>query len=523
MVSLHLAPAGAREPATARRETTRGRDASAFARNLAELPVDANESTEDTKAAGATGASETPLSPRPKRQDRISAHDAVRTSASKKNAPVTPLDAAVPTEKTQPDETRASNDTALDEASAETSPSKEAQESASGLKTIRADDESTPITVTKQEADTETIQLTSIVAPELSLTSSNDPVPSPDQTIESKTSQLTNAVKQNTMSSSQHALASDSKNDAADQTDSSSEQQSDQELSLESAIDHPSKPLKALTASDPHALLQASLTNSAPAEKIETDFTNQNAPSSTDPRTLNATFQASSLHAERGAIKNASPQPFEGANIETSSFGLTEAETDAGIGTSDNIIQTLAADQNSPVVSSLATPLHSALPTTHAGSLPIIPPGRAVYPALPYPRVPMEIGLAALEGQRSLHVRLSPADLGTIDIALDVSDQSEARAHISADDPRTLAMLKQDAPFIRQALEQTGLSTHDNSLNFSLRQDGQSSDRQNMNDQHSSSSRKNKHDPSSDIDASAITALPPTPLKRVNSLLDMNI
>jgi chemotaxis protein MotD len=523
MVSLHLAPSGAREPVTAHRETARGRDASDFARNLADLPVDAEGMGLESKATGATAGSERSSSPHPKRQDRISAHDAVRTSALRKNAPTKPHDAAPPTEKTQPDEAHASNDTALDEASAETSPSKEAQESASDLKAPQTEDEPTPITVTKQEADAETIQLTSMVAPESPLTSSNDPAASQDQTIESKTLPLTNAVKQNTMSLSQHARASDQKNDATDQTDSSPEQQSDQELSLESAIGHPSKPLNALTASDPRALLQASLTNSAPAEKIESDLTNKNAPSYSDPGTFDAEFQASSLHAERGAIKNASPQPFEDANIETSTFGLTESESGAGIRTSDDIIQTLSADQNSPVLSSPATPLHSAVPTTHAGSLPIILPGRAVYPALPYARVPMEIGLAALEGQRSLHVRLSPADLGTIDIALDVSDQSEARAHISADDPRTLAMLKQDAPFIRQALEQTGLSTHDNSLNFSLRQDGQSSDRQNMNDQHSSSSRKNKHDPSSDIDASAITALPPTPLKRVNSLLDMNI
>jgi hypothetical protein len=166
---------------------------------------------------------------------------------------------------------------------------------------------------------------------------------------------------------------------------------------------------------------------------------------------------------------------------------------------------------------------HSATPTLNTYPAPLIASGRIVYPSLPYSRVPMEIGLAALEGQRSIQVRLSPADLGTIDIALDVSDQSEATAHISADDPRTLAMLKQDAPFIRQALEQTGLSTNSDSLNFSLRQDGQSNARQNPSEQRPSSPMSQKQDPLSDNNSPVSASPPAAPLRRLNNLLDLNI
>jgi flagellar hook-length control protein FliK len=118
-------------------------------------------------------------------------------------------------------------------------------------------------------------------------------------------------------------------------------------------------------------------------------------------------------------------------------------------------------------------------------------------------------------------VRLSPADLGTIEIELDVSDQSEIHARIAADDPRTLAMLKQDAPLIRQALEQTGLSTNSDSLNFSLRQDGQSNNRQNPEDRSGSPSKLREQDLFSDPGHDGRPA--PTPLRRVTSLLDMNI
>lgn len=182
-------------------------------------------------------------------------------------------------------------------------------------------------------------------------------------------------------------------------------------------------------------------------------------------------------------------------------------------------LPSITPDQNAP----LPNPASQALPTVTA-SLGVPPQpvmGRMNHLPIPYARVPMEIGLAALDGQRSIHVRLSPADLGTIEIELDVSDQSEIQARIAADDPRTLAMLRQDAPLIRQALEQTGLSTHSDSLNFSLRQDGQSNNRQNPEDRNGpvSKSREQNLLANQDLDTRAA----PTPLRRVTSLLDLNI
>ncbi len=183
----------------------------------------------------------------------------------------------------------------------------------------------------------------------------------------------------------------------------------------------------------------------------------------------------------------------------------------------------MALDQNISTQASPFVSTHSSTPVLSVHTPPIMTSGRIVYPSLPYSRVPMEIGLSTLEGQRSIQVRLSPADLGTIDIELDVSDQSEARAHISADDPRTLAMLKQDAPLIRQALEQTGLSTNGDSLNFSLRQDNQSGARQNPNEQRASSITSTQKESSSDQAAPLSAPPPPTPMKRITSLLDLNI
>jgi len=180
---------------------------------------------------------------------------------------------------------------------------------------------------------------------------------------------------------------------------------------------------------------------------------------------------------------------------------------------------TVTLDQNTltPITPAQASPPFPAA----TGVPPHASIGRMSHLPVPYARVPMEIGLAALDGQRSIQVRLSPADLGTIDIELDVSDQSEIHARIAADDPRTLAMLKQDAPLIRQALEQTGHSTTADSLSFSLRQDSHSNNRQNQNGQNDWEPQSSEPNLFSDQSLDARPA--PPPLKRITSLLDMNI
>lgn len=236
------------------------------------------------------------------------------------------------------------------------------------------------------------------------------------------------------------------------------------------------------------------------------------------PNALNDTLTKS--YTPQSTTPQSMPrQSVNEATLQSPSDALQTAFNEAPKPEATPALLTTTLDQNIPA------------PNTSSQSLPaltaamVTPPqsvmGRGSHLPVPYARVPMEIGLATLEGQRSIQVRLSPADLGTIEIELDVSDQSEIHARIAADDPRTLAMLKQDAPLIRQALEQTGLSTNSDSLNFSLRQDGQSNNRQNPEDRSGSPSKLREQDLFSDPGHDGRPA--PTPLRRVTSLLDMNI
>ena len=145
---------------------------------------------------------------------------------------------------------------------------------------------------------------------------------------------------------------------------------------------------------------------------------------------------------------------------------------------------------------------------------------------VPYGMLPMEIGLGALQGQRALEVRLSPEDLGTVEIRLEVSDDSKVKAKITADRPETLAMMIGDASLIRNALDQSGLTTNADSLQFSLKQDNTAAGNGNGNG-NGAQQQQNGHSQSQSRNGSPPPpfqeSIPLTTLRRAAGLLDVNI
>ena len=79
-------------------------------------------------------------------------------------------------------------------------------------------------------------------------------------------------------------------------------------------------------------------------------------------------------------------------------------------------------------------------------------------------------------------VRLDPADLGRIDVRIDVDRNGQVTSHLRVEKPETLTMLQQDAPRNcgRRSTTQ-GLKTGNGGLQFSLRD--QSSSGQNNGNQ----------------------------------------
>jgi flagellar hook-length control protein FliK len=155
---------------------------------------------------------------------------------------------------------------------------------------------------------------------------------------------------------------------------------------------------------------------------------------------------------------------------------------------------------------------HAHAATTEAGNIPVSAPGSGLQPAgvvqtpqpapattaqplapqlnvtvattqtaVPLSGLAMEIAVTAKSGKSRFEIRLDPADLGRIDVRIDVDRNGQVTSHLTVERPETLSMLRQDANQLQRALDNAGLSTGNSGLQFSLRD--QSSQGQNDNSQ----------------------------------------
>ncbi len=73
------------------------------------------------------------------------------------------------------------------------------------------------------------------------------------------------------------------------------------------------------------------------------------------------------------------------------------------------------------------------------------------------------------ERQEQFRNPLDPAELGRIDVRIDIDSNGQVTSHLTVEKPETLSMLRQDAPQLQRALDDAGLKTGNNGLQFSLR------------------------------------------------------
>jgi flagellar hook-length control protein FliK len=92
--------------------------------------------------------------------------------------------------------------------------------------------------------------------------------------------------------------------------------------------------------------------------------------------------------------------------------------------------------------------------------------------AVPVAGIAIEIASKALAGKHSFEIRLDPPELGRIHVRLDVDRNGEISSRVTADRSDTLDLLRRDAPALERALQDAGLKTASNGLQFSLRDHG---------------------------------------------------
>jgi flagellar hook-length control protein FliK len=127
---------------------------------------------------------------------------------------------------------------------------------------------------------------------------------------------------------------------------------------------------------------------------------------------------------------------------------------------------TIAPDASAQAA--LAAPLQTSTQN------PIATASLTAAPAAPGAPVPVsgiavEIAASLQSGKTRFELRLDPADLGRIDVRIDVDRSGQVTSHLRVEKPETLSMLRQDAPQLQQALNDAGLKTSSSGLQFSLR------------------------------------------------------
>lgn len=93
-------------------------------------------------------------------------------------------------------------------------------------------------------------------------------------------------------------------------------------------------------------------------------------------------------------------------------------------------------------------------------------------PQVTLDRVVLHLTKAADDGLDQLTIHLKPAELGAIEVKLEMGNDGLNKATISADRPDTLNLLQQDSHHLAQALDNAGIKTDPGSLSFNLRGDG---------------------------------------------------
>jgi len=89
--------------------------------------------------------------------------------------------------------------------------------------------------------------------------------------------------------------------------------------------------------------------------------------------------------------------------------------------------------------------------------------------AVPLAGLAIEIAARAKTDGNRFEIRLDPPELGRIDVRLDIVRSGQITSRLVVDRVETLDALRRDAGDLERALQQAGLKTSDNGLQFALR------------------------------------------------------
>lgn len=150
---------------------------------------------------------------------------------------------------------------------------------------------------------------------------------------------------------------------------------------------------------------------------------------------------------------------------------LLQANAEAQLQSSTSITGNNSSSSNQQAMSVSASSAPATQATQHTAAQtaarhlnPYIPAGE---------QVAVQIKKGVAEGADKISIKLDPGNLGKVEIKLEIGHDGRLMAVISADKPDTLLMLQRDASQLEQSLRDSGLKTDQQSLSFTLRDQGQ--------------------------------------------------
>ena len=126
------------------------------------------------------------------------------------------------------------------------------------------------------------------------------------------------------------------------------------------------------------------------------------------------------------------------------------------------IFQALAAPQG---------PNNQTQPVTKVVAPP--PPPPPPKPPAPIEQVAVQIKKAIGEGADKINIKLQPANLGKVEVRMEIGKDGVLTANVIAEKPETLELLQRDVRGLEKVLQEGGLKTDTQSFNFSLKEQAQ--------------------------------------------------
>jgi len=122
-------------------------------------------------------------------------------------------------------------------------------------------------------------------------------------------------------------------------------------------------------------------------------------------------------------------------------------------------------DNSTPLMASTQT--HAASDAARSAPLVSQPDPQAT--AIPVAGLAIEIAGKALAGKNRFEIRLDSPELGRIEVRLDVDRDGNVTSRLTVERAETYDLLRRDADGLERALQDAGLKTTENGLQFSLR------------------------------------------------------